>query len=137
MTFWKRLRLYLIGFGIGILVVVAIFNQRLNLLTSWMPGQRVQDRLLQTESIYTNKSLCQLECLDLDTTDVTRAKKEGDVRFRLSDTHADPKVYVLDAEFERDKYRFTFDARDSSSTLTRAECLNRIVNCACAEEFPS
>lgn len=137
MNFWKRLRLYLIGFGIGILVVIVIFNQRLSLLTSWMPGQRVQDRLLQTEALYSDRSICQLKCLGLDTVDVRLAKEEGDIRFRLSETHGDPKVYVLDANLKEAKYRFTFDARDSSSVLTNAECLNRIKNCACDDEFPS
>lgn len=137
MNFWKRLRLYLIGFGIGIVVVIVIFNQRLSLLTSWMPGQRVQDRLLQTEALYTDLSLCQLSCLGLDTGDVRTAKQHGDIRFRLSETHTDPKVYVLDARLDDDTYRFTFDALDSSSVLTNAECLNRIKNCSCDDEFPS
>lgn len=137
MNFWKRLRLYLIGFGIGILVVIVIFNQRLSLLTSWMPGQRVQDRLLLTEALYTDRSLCQLSCLGIDTADVRTAKELGDIRFRLSETHSDPKVYVLDASIKEDKYRFTFDALDSSSVLTNAECLNRINNCSCDDEFPS
>lgn len=119
------------------LVVIVIFNQRLSLLTSWMPGQRVQDRLIQTEAVYSSKSLCQLHCMGLDTADVTEAKKEGDVRFRLSDTHSEPKVYVLDADLNKDSYRFTFDAKDSSSVLTNAECLNRAMNCACDAESPS
>jgi len=121
----------------GIVVVIVIFNQRLSLLTSWMPGQRVQDRLLQTEALYTDRSLCQLGCLALDTTDVQLAKENGDVRFRLSETHGNPKVYVLDANLNDDKYRFTFNALDSSSVLTNAECLNRIKNCSCDDEFPS
>lgn len=117
--------------------VVVVFNQRLSLLTSWMPGQRVQDRLVQTEAVYSSRSLCQLRCMGLDTNDVAKAKKEGDVRFRLSDTHSDPKVYVLDADLRNDKYRFTFDAKDSSSILTNAERLNKITTCSCDAESPS
>ena len=137
MKFGKRLRLYLIGFGIGILFVIVVFNERLSLLTSWLPGQRVQDRLQQTEAIYTPRALCQLHCMGLDTSDVSTAKKTGDIRFRLSDTHSDPMVYILDAEIKNDNYRFTFDALDSSSVLTNAERLSRTINCSCDGESPS
>ncbi len=131
MKFGRRLRLYLMGFGIGILFVIVVFNERLSLLTSWLPGQRVQDRLQQTSALFTEVSLCELECYGLDTNDVSLAKESGSVRFRLSDTHSEPKMYVLDAELEKGNFRFSFLAADSSSTLSKVERLDLITNCAC------
>lgn len=131
MKFGKRLRLYLFGFGIGILFVVVVFNQRLSLLTSWMPENRIQYRLLQTNAEYTPKALCQLNCLGLDTSDVRLVKTNGKVRYRLSETRQEPKIYVFDSKLSEGEFRLTFEANDSSSILINTEQIDLLKTCPC------
>ncbi|MCA1762260.1 MAG: hypothetical protein ABR574_05735 [Cryomorphaceae bacterium] len=133
MKFAKRLRLYLTGVLIGLVFVVFFFNDRISVLTDWMPNKRVLVRLQQTEARYTDNATCLLECFSLDTADVRTIKKSGDVKFRLSDTHSEPLVYVVDGEIKGESYRLTFDATDSTSVLTRVARVNSVADCPCSD----
>lgn len=133
MKFAKRLRLYLTGVLIGLILVVFFFNDRLSVLTDWMPNERVLVRLQETEAQYTDRAFCLLECLNIDTADVRTVKESGDVKFRLSDTHSEPMVYVVDGEIRGETFRFTFDALDSTSVLTRAARVNSAADCLCPD----
>lgn len=131
MTFFRRLRTFMIGVFMGLLLVVFFFNDRLNVLTDWLPGNRVLLRLQLTEAAYTPVALCQLGCLDLDTADVSLVKREGDVRFKYSDTRTEPKRYRVDHRFGDHLVRMTFDADDLSSTLTEVALPNASMDCTC------
>lgn len=133
MKFAKRLRLYLTGVLIGLILVVFFFNDRLSVLTDWMPNERVLVRLQETEARYTDGAICLLECLHIDTADVRTVKESGDVKFRLSDTHSEPMVYIVDGEIRGETFRFTFDATDSTSVLTRAARVNSVADCPCPD----
>ncbi len=121
MTFARRLRTYLIGFFLGCVVVVFMFNDRLSVLTAWMPNNRVLLRLQLTEVQYTDDALCQLKCFDLDTADVTVARKTGNVRFNLSETRVEPKIYVVDTRLHDHVVRMSFIASDTTSILSRVQ----------------
>jgi len=131
MKFAKRLRLYLTGVLIGLVLVVFFFNDRISVLTDWLPNERVLVRLQETDARYTDRAICLMECLDIDTADVRTVKETGDVKFRISDTHSDPMVYVVDGEIRNEIYRFFFDATDSTSVLTRATRVNSVADCPC------
>lgn len=131
MNFARRLRTFLIGFGIGCLLVVLFFRERLSMLTDWLPNERVLVRLQMTDAAYTPTALCLLECLELDTADVSLLKREGNVRFKHSDTQSEPKMYAVDRRFGDHLVRMTFAADDSVSTLTHAERPNAPVGCPC------
>lgn len=134
MTFGKRLRLFMIGALLGVLLVIFFFNDRLYLFTSWLPNNRVLLRLQMTEADYRDVALCELSCFDLDTADVSVLKREGDVRFRDSQTQADPKVYVVDSRIDDRLVRMTFIAGDSISTLSRVELPYENVDCDCDDD---
>lgn len=131
MTFFRRLRLYLFGALLGILLVIFFFGDRLRLLTSWLPNNQVLLRLQMTETLYEPHALCKLECLDLDTADVSSLQKEGDVLFDESDTHSDPIIYIVDSRIHDKLVRMTFVARDSTSTLREVEMPYEQISCDC------
>jgi len=131
MKFARRLRSFLIGVGLGCILVAFFFYDRLNLLTDWLPNERVLVRLQMTEAAYTPESLCRLECLGLDTADVSVLKREGNVRFKFSDTQTEPKRYRVDHRFGDHLVRMTFDADEIASTLTEVDRPNAPVECAC------
>ncbi len=127
----RRLWLYFLGFGIGCLFVVAVFNERLSVLTSWLPGNRVKFDLKRSELRFDPLAQCQLTCLSEDTSWVSKGIEASDVRFRLSETHDNPRIYVLDWEEGDDTFRLRFALADSSTTLLEIENLNNPLNCDC------
>ncbi len=133
MNFPQRLKRYLIGFIIGIGFVLIFFNGRLGVLTSWLPGNRVRELLIKSEAQYTPQALCQLSCYQLDTADVTTMKATGNVRFKLSDTHSNPKHYVLDAKLHTRKVRMTFATADSTANLISVTLPEDIEPCSCGD----
>ncbi len=131
MKFTKRLRLYLTGFFLGSLLVVFFFYDRLSVLTSWLPNNRVLFRIENTLMGTTEQAKCQMECFQVDTAMINYAFEEGDVQFGMSETHADPKVYVIDTRYEDRLVRLSFETADSSATLTEVVLPFETVECDC------
>lgn len=131
MNFGRRLRLYIFGVLMGSVLVMFFFNDRLHILTDWLPGNRVLTLLQASEPLFTEQALCQLECFDLDTADVRIAKQDGNVRFKLSETRLEPKNYVVDSNLEAGKVRMTFSISDSLATLISVSLPEEAVLCDC------
>src|SRR6056297_1787756 len=100
MKFTRRLRLYLTGFLLGSILVVFFFRERLSVLTSWLPNNRVLFRIENTMSGTTERAKCQMNCFQVDSAMINYAFEEGDVQFGMSETHAEPKVYIIDTRYE-------------------------------------
>jgi len=131
MGFAKRFRTYMIGFFLGCVMVFFMFNDRLSMLTAWMPNNRVLLRLQLTEVLYTDEALCQLRCFDLDTADVSVVRHTGDVRFNLSETRVEPKIYVVDTRLHDRLVRMSFTASDTTSILSLVEVPLSQKGCDC------
>jgi hypothetical protein len=131
MRFTKRLRLYLTGFFLGSLLVVFFFYDRLSVLTSWLPNNRVLFRIENTLGGITDHAKCQMDCFQVDTVMINYAFEEGDVQFGMSETHADPKVYVIDTRYEDRLVRLSFETADSSAMLTEVVLPFETVDCNC------
>lgn len=112
-------------------LVFVFFNDRLNILTDWLPGKRVLKELQMSEPLFTEQALCQLTCFHLDTADVRTVKTNGNVRFKLSETRADPKQYVVDSKLDNEKVRMTFSIADSLATLVNVALPEKVVVCDC------
>ena len=115
----------------GSVLVFFFFNERLHILTDWLPGNRVLKELQMSEPLFAEKALCQLACFKLDTADVRTAKINGNVRFKLSETRVDPKQYVVDSNLNNEKVRMTFSISDSLATLVNVALPERVVVCNC------
>jgi len=90
--FIHRLKYYLIGFGLGCVMVYAIFYTGDDARSSWLPEGRVLEFIEETELVVTNKYItCTLECNnialeDFDKTFFQKAK----VNFSESATTREP-----------------------------------------------
>ena len=115
----------------GCVLVFFFFNERLHILTDWLPGNRVLAVLQKSEPLYTETAHCQLACFGLDTTHVRMVKTNGDVRFKYSETQVDPKQYVVDSKLNNEKVRMTFSISDSLATLVNVALPEKVVMCAC------
>ena len=82
MNFLNRLKYYLIGVGLGILLVLAIFKDRN--LTAWTPQNQVLKHL-DNVMIITEIASCQMYCLKIDPAEVQSVISNGKVNFSDSD----------------------------------------------------
>lgn len=131
MKFTRRLRLYLTGFFLGSLLVVFFFNDRLSVLTSWLPNNRVLFRIENTYSGSTDLAKCQMDCYQIDSAMVNYSFEEGDVDFGLSETRATPQVYVVETRYEDRLIRLSFETADSTAVLKVVELPFEKVYCNC------
>ncbi len=131
MNFARRLRAYTIGLTLGVLLVVAMFKERLSVLTAWLPENRVLQELNSSDLTYSPAALCELKCLGLDTSHVSETMREGKVRFSLSETHTKPRVYAIDQRIGERLVRMHFALSEPNATLIHAEAPIAEVACGC------
>ena len=116
LTFKQRLARYLIGVGIGLVLVYAFFGSRDWL--GWTPGNRVLELLQHSQLEVSSPAVCQLKCTGLNEAGITWMIQDGKVLFGESRTREQPLLYVLrDPHDERIK--MTFETRDSLAILVK------------------
>ena len=129
MNFRQRLFKYLIGVGIGLLVSVMFFGDRMSLLTSWLPGNRVIDRLQETTWVSSPQSECLMDCMQLSADSLKLILEEANVDFGASETHEDPMRYVILFEENKPAQSLTFSVQDTLTQLISLQGLD----CDCNE----
>jgi hypothetical protein len=92
MTWGRRVRLYLFGFGIGLLICWVVFIKNGNRdLTGWFPGSRVTKFITLSKKLDADSSLiCKLKCNGISLDDIRKATATGDVDFGKSNVNKDP-----------------------------------------------
>ena len=131
MTLFQRFKRYLFGVLLGLILVYFFFGDRGEVLTAWMPNERVLKRLRETKLILPDSVQCQLKCFQLDTTAVSTLLDEGDVLFAESDTQSEPKVYRVQFEQRTPPLELTFSCTDSTSTVVDLSAMGAGSDCPC------
>ncbi len=110
--FWKRLRYYGIGFGIGMIFVVMLIN---NKSCSWLPGNRVLEHVSKSEQWVSSEANCQLACLgwNEDVFFKTFKERRGDIDFGASNPQGNPKIYWVEGHYKGKDFRLKFSLKDS------------------------
>lgn len=131
MNFFQRLKRYLLGVALGIVLVLFFFNDRIDLFTSWMPNERVLERLRQTDLVIPDSVECRLNCHQLDSAAISGLLSEGDVNFAKSFTNQEPKLYKVAFEQHEIPVRLTFACTDSTSAVVEVLSLEGLQTCNC------
>lgn len=132
MNLFQRFKRYLFGVGLGLIFVYFYFGDRAEVLTAWMPNERVMKRLRETVLVIPDSVRCQLNCYQLDSTAVaTLINDDGNVRFAESETRIDPKIYRVDFEQHPIPVRISFSCDDSTSSVIDALPLEGLLPCDC------
>jgi hypothetical protein len=100
-SFWRRLKYYGIGFGIGLILTFGFFNTR---GCSWMPSNRVKESM--NARIWIMESAAKLDFYqDNHFTDKSfyEAIQEASVAFTDSKRHGKHKIYQLEIENDKGK----------------------------------
>lgn len=103
MTFAKRLRYYIIGFGMGLVLCLAIFGQR---GCDWTPSNRVLKQIATSQILITDSVRCILAENKVEEDDIFKTLNGGSVIFSESETQKVPKYYVLEDPNENFKIGF-------------------------------
>ena len=135
MNFRQRLVRFLIGIGIGFLLVKMFFGQRGCM--QWLPGSQVKKQI--TEDIPEHgleifpDIKCLMDCQGLGSKDIELVLGEdGDVLFAESQKDTIPKEYVIKAVRGTVEFKFGFLLRpDTSNIVTFAERTDSKFDCDC------
>lgn len=112
MTFAKRLRYYILGFGMGILVCFAMFGQR---GCDWTPGNRVLKQIATSQILITDSVRCIFVENKIDEDEIFKILNNGSVIFSESKTHQTPRYYVIQETDE--KFKIAFVVRNDSVSV--------------------
>lgn len=125
----RRFRLFLIGFIIGIIIVIFAYGEKANTMFDWAPESRVLKRIRLTEKEISDSLQCMLDCNGFDEDSWKLMYKNGDVNFAKARNKPFP-IYVITIENDRSaKSELTFSAQDSISVLIGFR--GDIVECDC------
>ena len=112
MPFKQRLKLYLIGFILGLGILAIILNRKGGCAGGTLSERKMHELLTQTWKI-SDKMHCKLNCMGLNNdTLFFAAIKTGHINYERSDVHADPcGTYVIESPADS-KLSFTLLVQD-------------------------
>ncbi len=132
MNLFQRFKRYLFGVLLGLILVFFFFGDRVEVLTAWMPNERVMKRLRETKLEIPDSVKCRLNCFQLDSAKVAELiSDDGNVRFAKSETRKEPILYRVDFEQHTTPVRVTFACDDSASAVVDVLPLEGLQPCDC------
>jgi hypothetical protein len=131
MAFLKRLKFYLIGVGIGSLIVFGMFGRRDDIQCSYFPEARTLKSIGEKELFASEKADCQYACAGYDSTVIKDLLVAGDVDFGKSETKkSECNVYYVSTESQGKPVVAYFENCDSTATLLKFD-LPVTLSCDC------
>lgn len=97
MKIWKRLRLFLVGFGFGLILLYFFYKDKA--FDNWLPENRIKHHLSQVEIIQSPLAKCQTKCLDIADSTIQNYIQTGEIIFSESQTKRKPcPIYYFKCE---------------------------------------
>lgn len=96
MSFWRRVRLYILGLGIGSLMVLFFFGDRG--CGGWLPANRVKTSIMESILLTSEYTDCKLQCNEFTKEKIQDLIVKGSVNFKESKTKTDPREYKINYE---------------------------------------
>lgn len=114
----RRFRLFLVGFSIGIIVVIFAYGEKANTMFDWTPEGRVLKRLRLTEKVVNDSLQCLLDCNQFDAEKWKLLYDDGEVNFANARTKPFP-IYTISLQNDSTpKIIISFSAEDELSVIT-------------------
>jgi len=130
MTFWRRLRTYLIGVGLGLLIVYFIFGDRE--LNSWTPQKRILTAIDSSDITISDRAMCQLACLEMNEADWKKVQQKASVNFSESSTKKKPcPVYQLESKYLENDFKLIWKVCEKDEKVDLLSITKKGTNCAC------
>jgi len=117
----RRIFLYLIGVGLGVVASMFFFGDR-DLDFSYLPNARTLKHLRTQNFSISEKALCQLSCLGLNSSFLEKVFKDGDLDVDFNSSDVDGMCRIYKIEVDHDSFSgFTVDDCDSLSNILSLE----------------
>ncbi len=129
MNFKQRLRLFLIGFIPGCIILLFIINK-----TGCTSPNELKMLELQHQSLQLGpKAACKLKCLVMVEKGFQVNMRKFQVNYDLSDVHKKPYgIYYLQAVDAKDaRYEFVVEDKDTVSFVNDIKLLDNATTCNC------
>jgi hypothetical protein len=120
--FFRRLKYYGLGFGIGIIMVMALFD---NKGCSWFPSNRVKDNLFNRMIVVNQAALSEIKEQGFTEARFLNTIQEGSVDFGKSKKQGLDKVYRIDYETLKGKKEHCFMTMGDESFMTEVVFSNK------------
>lgn len=118
MTLLQRVGYYLGGFSIG-LVILAFFLNGKKASCSYGPESRAIKNINSKKIAYSADFESSMEQMGLDTSNINKALKRGDIDFSKSETRKEPcGIYFIEDTFDSPEISFFVENCDSIATLS-------------------
>lgn len=133
MAFLRRMGWFLVGVGLGTLLVIFMFGDR-EFQCSYFPNDRVLADLQKKELLFSTAVDCQNTCLSADSTFYSGVLNNSNVDFDFNKRGTDNtcNTYKLDYEGDNGLHSFYIKNCDSTATVMRWT-LPEGVSCDCPE----
>ncbi len=115
MTFFQRLKRFLFGVAIGVILTGVFFKDRLSVFTSWLPANVIKNNIKDSSVFLSDKADCQFAAYALTMSDVDELLEEGKVDFSESQTKIKPYSYTIYSEDR--KYTYVIEMRKEQSEI--------------------
>lgn len=119
-TFFDRLKIYAIGFGIGMVFVFFFFQNR---GCSWLPDNRVKNSILDRVIVVQSDVELQLKKKGISQKEIIALLNDGDVDFSKSKKEGQFKIYLV----SKDKLKLFFTL-PNESFISEVRLANVAVN---------
>ena len=113
--FFRRLKYYGLGFGIGTIMVMALFD---NKGCSWFPSNRVKDNLFNRLIVVNQSALSEIKEQGFTEDRFLTTIQDGSVDFGKSKKQGLDKVYRIDYETSKGKKEHCFMTMGDESFMT-------------------
>ena len=123
----RRLFLYLFGLSLGVIVSIFFFGDR-DIEFSYMPNARTLKHLRGQSFQFSEKALCQLDCISMTESTFEQIFYYGDldVDFIMSDVSSMCRNYLIEVTGQK-FFKFNIHDCDSISTLLNID----VDDCKC------
>lgn len=128
MTFWKRLRTYLIGVGLGLLIVYVFFKDRD--LSGWTPQGRVLTAIDSSAVTISKRAMCQFECYQLEAEDWREIHADASVDFSESNVQKKPcPVYRLNSVYQTEEFQLIWEVCEDAEKVELLSIIKKGETC--------
>ena len=130
MTFWKRLRTYLVGVGLGLLIVYVFFKDRD--LSGWTPQGRVLTAIDSSNFSISERAMCQMNCYRLQTEEWRLIHNEASVNFSESNVKKKPcPVYHLSSVYKAEEFKLIWEVCEDAEEVELLSIVKKGEKCDC------